>query len=82
MLERRFEMQEDILKGKWKQIQGDVKKLWGRLTDDDIQVIEGSRDKLAGILQERYGYTRQAVEDKIAEFLEDMETKFEMREHR
>lgn len=75
-------MQEDILKGKWKQIQGDVKKLWGRLTDDDIQVIEGSRDKLAGILQERYGYTRQAVEDKIAEFLEDMETKFEMREHR
>jgi len=75
-------MQEDILKGKWKQIQGDVKKLWGRLTDDDIQVIEGSRDKLAGILQERYGYTRQAVEEKISEFLEDMETKFETREHR
>jgi len=75
-------MQEDILKGKWKQIQGDVKKLWGRLTDDDIEVIEGSRVKLAGILQERYGYTRQAVEEKIAEFLEDMETKFEMREHR
>jgi len=75
-------MQEDILKGKWKQIQGDVKKLWGRLTDDDLTVIEGNRDKLAGILQERYGYTRQAVEEKIAEFLEDMETKFEMREQR
>ena len=75
-------MQEDILKGKWKQLQGDVKRLWGRLTDDDIQVIEGSRDKLAGILQERYGYTRQAVDEKIADFLEDMETKFEMREHR
>ena len=75
-------MQEDILKGKWKQIQGDVKRLWGRLTDDDLTVIEGSRDKLAGILQERYGYTRQAVEEKIAEFLEDMETKFEMREER
>jgi uncharacterized protein YjbJ (UPF0337 family) len=75
-------MQEDILKGKWLQIQGDVKKLWGRLTDDDIQVIEGSRDKLAGILQERYGYTRQVVEEKVAEFLEDMETKFEMRENR
>jgi uncharacterized protein YjbJ (UPF0337 family) len=75
-------MQEDILKGKWKQIQGDVKKLWGRLTDDDIQVIEGNRDKLAGILQERYGYTRQAVDKKIAEFLEDLETRFEMREER
>lgn len=73
-------MQEDILKGKWKQIKGDVKKAWGRLTDDDIQRIEGSRDKLAGILQERYGYTRQAVLEKIAMFLEDMEEKYEMRQ--
>ncbi|HMN62443.1 MAG TPA: CsbD family protein [Anaerolinea sp.] len=72
-------MQEDVLKGKWKQIQGDVKKAWGRLTDDDIQRIEGSREKLAGILQERYGYTRQAVEEKISRFLEEMENGFEMR---
>ncbi len=70
-------MQEDILKGRWKQVQGDIKKLWGRLTDDDIQRIEGSREKLAGILQERYGYTHQAAQEKIADFLEDLETKLQ-----
>jgi len=75
-------MQEDVLKGKWKQMKGDVKKAWGRLTDDDIQRIEGSREKLAGLLQERYGYTRQAVEEKIARFLEELEDKFKVRERR
>ncbi len=75
-------MQQDIMKGRWKQVQGDVKKLWGRLTNDDIQRIEGSREKLAGILQERYGYTRQAANQKVADFLEDIEVKFEMQHYK
>jgi uncharacterized protein YjbJ (UPF0337 family) len=74
-------MNEDILKGKWRQIQGDVKKWWGKLTDDDIDRIEGSNEKLAGILQERYGYTRQAALEQIADFLEDVEEKLKM-QHR
>lgn len=68
-------MNEDILQGKWKQIQGDVKKWWGKLTDDDLKYVEGSREKLVGLLQERYGYNRQAAQAQIAEFLEDLKTR-------
>ena len=49
-------MNQVILQGKWKQIRGEIKSWWGRLTNDDLDRIEGSMDKLAGILQERYGY--------------------------
>lgn len=69
-------MNADVLKGKWLQLQGEVKQQWGKLTDDDLQRIEGSSDKLAGILQERYGYTRDIAQQKIADFLEKAETQF------
>jgi uncharacterized protein YjbJ (UPF0337 family) len=52
------------------------------LTDDDVQRIEGSRDKLSGLLQERYGYSRQAAEEQIAEFLEKVEAKLQAEPHR
>ncbi len=55
-------MNSDILKGKWNQIKGDVKKRFGKLTDDDMMQIEGDTTKAAGIIQERYGYTREEAE--------------------
>jgi uncharacterized protein YjbJ (UPF0337 family) len=55
-------MNEDILKGKWNQMKGSVKQWWGKLTDDDIQRIDGSYDKLVGKVQERYGYTKEEAE--------------------
>lgn len=55
-------MNSDILKGKWNQIKGDVKKRFGKLTDDDMMQIEGDTNKAAGIIQERYGYTREEAE--------------------
>ncbi len=58
-------MNEDIFKGKWKQFRGSVKQWWGKLTDDDLDKVAGSRDKLIGILQERYGYDRQQAEDEV-----------------
>ncbi len=61
-------MNSDILKGKWSQIKGDVKKSFGKFTDDDMLVIEGDATKAAGILQERYGYTREDAETKWNEF--------------
>lgn len=64
-------MNEDILKGKWKQIKGNVKRTWGRLTDDEMDVIEGDRDRLVGKLQEHYGYSRQEAERAIDDFLTD-----------
>lgn len=52
-------MNDDILKGQWKQVQGDVRKQFGKLTDDDMEQIGGSADKLMGVIQERYGYTKE-----------------------
>lgn len=60
-------MNEDILKGKWNQVKGSVKQWWGKLTDDDIQRIDGSYDKLVGKVQERYGYTREQAEKECKE---------------
>jgi uncharacterized protein YjbJ (UPF0337 family) len=61
-------MNSDILKGKWNQIKGDVKKSFGKFTDDDMLMIEGDATKAAVILQERYGYTREEAEKKWNEF--------------
>jgi uncharacterized protein YjbJ (UPF0337 family) len=58
-------MNKDIFQGKWKQMQGDLKKLWGKLTDDDLNRIEGDKDKLVGILQERYGYQKEQAEEEV-----------------
>jgi len=63
-------MNKDILAGKWKQVQGEVKKQWGKLTDDDLTVIEGQRDKLIGLVQERYGYAREQAEREVDKFIE------------
>jgi uncharacterized protein YjbJ (UPF0337 family) len=49
------EMNADIIKGKWKQINGRIKERWGNLTDDDLDVAEGHSEYLVGKLQERYG---------------------------
>lgn len=70
-------MNEDILKGKWKQIKGNVKKTWGRLTDDEMDVIEGDRERLVGKLQEHYGYSRQEAERAVEDFLTDEGSDFD-----
>lgn len=60
---------KDILLGKWKQLKGEVKKRWGDLTDDDITSTEGQTDKLLGILQEKYGYSKEQAEKELDQFL-------------
>ena len=66
-------MNKDILEGNWKQLRGHVKEMWGRLTDDELDQIAGRRVRLEGVLQEKYGYTRQEAEEAINEFLDRME---------
>lgn len=61
-------MNEDIIKGKWKQIAGKVKAKWGKLTDDDLTVLEGNRDYLSGKVQEHYGIAKDEAEKQITEF--------------
>jgi uncharacterized protein YjbJ (UPF0337 family) len=58
-------MSPETFKGKWNQVQGDMKVWWGKLSDNDIRAIEGSRDRLADILQTRYGYDRERAEEEI-----------------
>ncbi|MGE0493868.1 MAG: CsbD family protein [Vulcanimicrobiota bacterium] len=55
-------MNEDILKGKWSQLKGEVQRQWGKLTKDDLDVIKGDSQKLMGMLQERYGYAKEEAE--------------------
>lgn len=61
-------MNTDIFEGKWKQIKGDVKTRWGKLTDDDLDVAEGNSTYLSGKIQERYGLTKEKAEDEINKF--------------
>jgi uncharacterized protein YjbJ (UPF0337 family) len=62
-------MNSDIIKGKWHQLKGEAKNQWGKLTDDDLDRIEGNSEKLVGVLQERYGYERQQAEQEVDSFL-------------
>lgn len=64
-------MNWDIIKGKWGQLTGSVKEKWGDLTDDDLTQIEGEQEKLAGKLQEKYGWTKEEANDQINDFFRD-----------
>ena len=58
-------MNKDIVEGKWKQMQGEAKSWWGKLTDDDLNRAAGKYEVLAGMLQEKYGYTREVAANEI-----------------
>jgi uncharacterized protein YjbJ (UPF0337 family) len=61
-------MNWDQVEGKWKQYSGKAKEKWGKLTDDDLEVIRGRRDQLIGKIQERYGIIKQEAEKQVDEF--------------
>jgi uncharacterized protein YjbJ (UPF0337 family) len=67
-------LNQDVLKGKWKQMRGQVKQWWGDLTDDDLDQIDGSTDKLIGRLQERYGYAKEDAEKEVNRRLQTYDT--------
>ena len=61
-------MNTDILKGKWTEMKGKVKEQWGKLTDDDLDKIEGRSDQMIGLLQQRYGYAKDKAEEEYNRF--------------
>lgn len=61
-------MNWDRIEGNWKQIKGSVQERWGKLTNDQLDVIDGKREKLAGRLQEQYGITKDEAEKQISEW--------------
>jgi uncharacterized protein YjbJ (UPF0337 family) len=61
-------MNWDRIQGNWKQVVGKAKAQWGKLTDDDLDVVAGRREQLAGKIQERYGIAKDEVEKQIADW--------------
>ena len=62
-------MNEDMLKGQWMQLKGKVREKWGKLTSDDLDVIQGRADQLIGRVQERYGIARDEAERQVNEWI-------------
>jgi uncharacterized protein YjbJ (UPF0337 family) len=65
---RRQTMNWDQVKGNWHQVKGTIKTHWGRLTDDELDQIDGEREKLVGKIQERYGIAREEAEKQVNSF--------------
>ena len=61
-------MHPDRIEGRWKQIKGKVKEQWGKLTDDDLDVIAGKRDQLLGRIQQRHGLAKEEAEKQVRRF--------------
>jgi uncharacterized protein YjbJ (UPF0337 family) len=61
-------MNNDQFRGQWKQIKGKLKERWGKLTDDDLDVIAGRRDQLLGRIQERHGIAKQEADRQVKDF--------------
>jgi uncharacterized protein YjbJ (UPF0337 family) len=64
-------MNEDIFAGQWQQLRGVIKSWWGNLTDDDFQWIGGQKDRLIGLVQQKYGWTRAQAEDEVERRLDE-----------
>ena len=58
-------MNWDQIEGKWKQMKGDLRQKWGKLTDSDMEYIAGNKDKFLGRMQERYGYSKEQAQQEL-----------------
>lgn len=65
-------MNEDTIKGQWKQLSGRIKATWGELTDDDLKVVEGDSEYLAGKIQKRYGIARDEAYKQVKTFAREL----------
>ena len=65
-------MNWDQVAGQWSQLRGSLREKWGKLTDDDLELAAGNRDKLVGILQERYGLAKDRALQSLDEFIADL----------
>ena len=66
-------MNWDQVEGNWEKVKGKIRESWGRLTDNDMNIIKGQRQVLSGKIQERYGHTKEVVEQEIDKFLKTAE---------
>lgn len=66
-------MNWDQMEGKWKQYKGQLRTKWGKLTDSDLDVIQGNRQQLVGKIQEYYGVTKENAEKQIEDFVNSLQ---------
>jgi len=64
-------MNKDIFEGKWKEMRGQVRAWWGKLTDDDLERVGGKWDQLVAVLQQKYGYSREQAEQEFERRLQE-----------
>ncbi len=64
-------MNTNIIEGKWKQIKGSAQSQWGKITDDEIDQIQGDMAKLAGLVQTKYGKSKQEAEKAVKKWRDD-----------
>ena len=65
-------MNKDIFEGKWKEMKGQTKEWWGKLTDDDLEQAQGKAEQIVGLLQQKYGYTREQAEEEFNRRIEEV----------
>ena len=70
-----MDVNQDILQGKWPELKVQAKQHWGKLTDDDIALLSGKPDELAGLLRQRYGYGKAQTEMEINNWVQEAEKK-------
>jgi len=75
-------MNSDQMEGKWKQLKGVAKERWGKLTDDDLNIINGQSDQLIGKIQERYGIAREAAQKQVEEWNSTSQHENDLQERR
>jgi uncharacterized protein YjbJ (UPF0337 family) len=63
-----FVLNEDTIKGKWKEVKGGVKKMWGKLTDDELDQADGDLTTISGLIQKRYGESKETVQTKLNDY--------------
>ena len=65
-------MNNDILEGKWKEMRGQFKEWWGKLTDDELEQAGGNAEQIVGLIQQKYGYTRENAEQEFNRRVKDL----------
>ena len=72
-----YALNEDIIKGKWKDVKGGVRKLWGKITDDELEQAKGDLTSISGIIQQRYGENKESIKAKMNDLFRGFDDKVE-----
>jgi uncharacterized protein YjbJ (UPF0337 family) len=67
-------MNDETVKGKWSEIKGDIRNMWGKLTHDELERTKGNLSAISGLIQQRYGETKEAVEAKLDQLMSKFQT--------